>query len=234
MTSHIICNQLSNLWDHVQFTLSSAATTNYQIDIVLDNASYELFTDLALVQFLHSSKLFPLDKTKVVLHVKKMPWFVSDTLTKDVHWLINAIGTSPNLNDQIKHISQCFKQNLENGNWTIMEHDFWTLPHDFSEMSRVSPDLYAHLSKSNLILFKGDLNYRKLVGDLNWPLTTPFKVALRNFQPQTAVCTLRTIKADVVVGISDKQVLEDVKNFPQDWMETGEYAVIQFHNFARS
>lgn len=43
-------------------------------------------------------------------------------------------------------------------------------------MPEKAPDLYKELCDSNFIIFKGDLNYRKLVGDRYWPLSTQFKV----------------------------------------------------------
>ncbi len=50
------------------------------MDIVLDNAGLELYTDLVLADFLISSGL----AARVVLHGKLLPWFVSDTLEEDL------------------------------------------------------------------------------------------------------------------------------------------------------
>lgn len=39
--------------------------------------------------------------------------------------------------------------------------DFWTTQYAFQDMPNVAPDLVAELAKSGLVIFKGDLNYRK-------------------------------------------------------------------------
>ena len=93
-------------------------------------------------------------------------------------------------------------------------------------MQKQDLDLYRYLSESSLIIFKGDLNYRKLVGDRSWPTTTTFSEALHGFCP-APVCTLRTLKADVVVGLGDGKAKE-LQAIAENWMVSGEYAVVQF------
>lgn len=73
---------------------------------------------------------------------------------------------------------------------------------------------------------KGDLNYRKLTGDLKWSHTTSLKTALRAFHP-APLCTLRGLKADVVVGLREGQA-EELHQQCADWMVSGDFAVIQF------
>lgn len=46
-------------------------------------------------------------------------------------------------------------------------------------MKNQDNDLYKSLSEAAVIFFKGDLNYRKLMGEMNWPPTTSFEHALR-------------------------------------------------------
>ena len=223
MRDKIIVNQIKELWNYVK---TCSDKKDLQISVVLDNSGFELFTDLCLIEFLSASHLLT-DKSVVRFYVKSMPWFVSDVMTKDFHWFLNYLSNDSNTHSTVvKELAKKWINNLESGKWVIIDDQFWTLPHDFSHMKTVSPDLYKSLGESQLIIFKGDLNYRKLAGDLNWDLSVPFKTALRGFLP-TTVCTLRTIKADVVVGVEDKQMLEKIKSFPKDWRETGDYALIQ-------
>ena len=91
-------------------------------------------------------------------------------------------------------------------------------------MKSVDNELYSELSQAHLVIFKGDLNYRKLTGDLNWDYSTSFEHSLRGFHPAPLV-TLRTLKCDTVVGLNDGQMGEQTST---DWMLDGSRAVIQF------
>lgn len=220
LRSNILINDSDKLWQIIQ-SLSSSSNKPI-LDIILDNSGFELFTDLCLVEFLHSSGLLPADKCSVRWYVKTIPWFVSDALKYDFEWTIDYLiqcSQSPSL----QSLGKKWKDYLSSGTWSIVEDSFWTLPYDFSSMSNVSPKLYSQLSQADLLIFKGDLNYRKLVGDLAWENTTPFKTALRGFHP-TNLCTLRSIKAEVCVGFKDKS---QWASLPDNWMRSSDYAVIQ-------
>lgn len=95
-------------------------------------------------------------------------------------------------------------------------------------MNAVHPELYEQLKQSSLIIFKGDLNYRKLLGDYNWDFCEKFKKCLRDFQP-TNLCALRTVKADLICGLTPG-VSEELFKVNPEWMLTGEYALIQYSN----
>jgi len=64
------------------------------------------------------------------------------------------------------------------------------------------------------------------VGDLNWETTVTFKTALQGFLP-TAVLSLRTAKADVMVGLEAGQA-EMVTKEDKQWMVNGQWGVVQF------
>lgn len=92
-------------------------------------------------------------------------------------------------------------------------------------MMKENPALYNKISEAFLVIFKGDLNYRKLMGDINWVYTTDFLEALRGFRP-TNLVSLRTVKADVITGLPPGKA-ESLKKEDPNWMETGRFGLIQ-------
>jgi len=121
-----------------------------------------------------------------------------------------------------------WKNFLNDGIWSIHPDPFWTYPHDYSLMKKDDNLLYQTLSEADLLIFKGDLNYRKLVGDLNWKPTDTFKESLQGFHPAPIVA-LRTLKADVVTGLSEGQA-ENAQSLDEKWLTNGEWGLIQFCN----
>ncbi|XP_046877443.1 damage-control phosphatase ARMT1 [Hypomesus transpacificus] len=191
-----------------------------RVDIVLDNAGFELITDLVLAHFLISSGL----AREVRFHGKSIPWFVSDVTAHDFQWTIRQTLAA---NHKWMSKSGAEWQSLvREGVWSYHDHPFWTLPHEYCDMAADAPDLYATLQGADLIIFKGDLNYRKLVGDRDWEHTVPFDRALRGFGP-APLCSLRTLKANVQVGLQHGQG-ENLSVQEPGWMTSGKYAVVQF------
>ncbi|XP_043278823.1 damage-control phosphatase ARMT1-like [Venturia canescens] len=190
------------------------------IDIVLDNAGYELFTDLCLSSFLIAHNIVD----KVRFHGKRIPWFVSDVNLHDFDWIIASMSNSEDTD--LKALGNVCEQNLRNNKWTFEVESFWTEPYDFGQMKEKAPGLYSKLSESVLVVFKGDLNYRKLMADFNWEHTTSLEKVLSEggFQP-TSLVSLRTIKADVCVGLKEEKVKE-LSEKDKDWMITGQYGLI--------
>ncbi|CAL8317993.1 unnamed protein product [Boreogadus saida] len=193
-----------------------------RVDIILDNAGFELTTDLVLADFLVASGL----ARTVRFHGKSMPWFVSDVTAQDFTWTVRQTVAS---NHRFMSESGVQWQSyVREGVWTYHDHPFWTQPHPFCDMAADAPDLYAGLQGSALVLFKGDLNYRKLTGDREWAPTAAFGAVLRGFAP-APLCSLRTLKANVQVGLQPGQA-ERLSQRQPDWMTCGQYAVVQFHS----
>jgi Damage-control phosphatase ARMT1-like domain len=75
-------------------------------------------------------------------------------------------------------------------------------------------DLAAQFGQASLTIPKGDLNYRKLVGDRDWPPTTSF-TDVASYFPGT-VAALRTLKSDVITGL-EAATVADLDATGQRW-----------------
>ena len=94
-----------------------------------------------------------------------------------------------------------------------------------------APDLFLHLSRSDLVLFKGDLNHRKLTYDCAAPAATPFEEAIGPMASAPGapkVCSLRTIKSDVVVGLESNEIADKLDKDEPGWKISGKYVCIYF------
>ena len=199
-----------------------------RVDFICDNAGFELFSDLCLADFLCASGL----AQRVTFHVKAFPWFVSDTTRNDVSWLLGRMkdvaegGEGRSLQD----LALRWRRHLSSGCWELVESPFWQSPFPYRLMRRECPQLYSRLQEADLLISKGDLNYRKLIGNRPWPVNTPLCRAVQGFGPAPLVA-LRVLKADCVAGVSRKRAQEAALQDP-GWMISGEFAVIQFYKRA--
>ncbi|KAI8940705.1 hypothetical protein NX059_001973 [Plenodomus lindquistii] len=251
-------NILVNDLDKAFKVLSAArksGTKERRVDIVLDNAGFELFVDLILAGYLVSAGL----ATTVVFHPKSIPWFVSDVLPADFAALLSALanpqafyntpsddekqaGKEPTpLSDtehaNLQYLFQSWSSIYAEGQFVLRPNDFWTAAGSYWRLPTAEPELYEDLKGSELVIFKGDLNYRKLTADAAWPATTPFTEAIGPMGPGSGlrVLALRTCKADVVVGLTEgeDEKLRETEGGGGDsgarkWAWSGKWAVVQF------
>ncbi|KAL3101198.1 hypothetical protein niasHT_027954 [Heterodera trifolii] len=227
--SDTIFHELDQLRPHILADDLDKAVDEYlgrpqkRIDIVLDNSGLEVFVDLCLSDFLLSKGL----ASKVILHGKEYPWFVSDTMEKDLKWIIEQLSAEGD--EFLSKLGKRWNDHLQKGALSFEAHPFWTRSFDYSTMREKAPELYEHLAQSAIVVFKGDMNYRKLVGDRAWPHQTPFSDALCGFCP-TALLALRTLKAETVAGVpleSLRKIKEKFGEKDLSWMSSSEYAVAQ-------
>lgn len=216
----ILVNETESLWALLSKLKKTAEPPTVRVDIVLDNSGFELVTDLVFADFLLSSEL----ATEIHFHGKLIPWFVSDVTVRDFEWIVERMKGS-----HLESMSICgagWEAYVRMGKWVYHDHVFWTLPHPFCAMPQVAPDLYAELQKAGIVLFKGDLNYRKLMGDRKWKFTVPFHQALSGFHP-APLCSIRTLKCELQVGLQPGQAEQLTASDPH-WLTTGKYGIFQF------
>ena len=202
------------------------------IHIVLDNAGFELLTDLVFAGYLVESGY----AQKIVLHGKRMPWFVSDVMTEDLHYLIEGFINGTIYNDinatdqnELQEAGKYWKGLIHSDKLEFRTELFWTAQHPFGRLPIVEPGLFEDLADADLVIYKGDLNYRKLTYDGLWPHATPFSQALGPLAKKhdgqgIRTLVLRTAKADVCVGLKPGQQ----KDLEEGWTRHGKYAVVSY------
>ncbi|MBK1986767.1 protein-glutamate O-methyltransferase family protein [Sphaerospermopsis aphanizomenoides BCCUSP55] len=216
-SSFDIQTQLTHILVDDSFAVTKLLTQsqNNRIDFVIDNAGFELICDLCLVDFLLGSGF----ATQVYLHLKPHPTFVSDAMIKDVYETKDFLTQSSHT--QVQSLGQRLTENLASGRLVLTEDYFWTSPLPFWQIPQFLKD---ELAKSNLIVVKGDANYRRLLGDLHWDFTTKF-ADIVSYLP-TPIVALRTLKSEVAAGLK-ADVLEELAIADPKWLTNGEWGVIQ-------
>ncbi|QYX30960.1 damage-control phosphatase ARMT1 family protein [Sphaerospermopsis torques-reginae] len=212
-----IQTQLNNILIDDSFAVTKLLTKseNNRIDFVIDNAGFELICDLCLVDFLLGSGF----ANQVYLHLKPHPTFVSDAMIKDVYATRDflAAGSHPDVKSFVQRLSK----NLDSGKLILTENYFWTSPLPFWQIPQSLKD---ELGKSNLIVVKGDANYRRLLGDVHWDYTTNFADIVA-YLPAPMVA-LRTLKSEVAAGLK-AEVLQELATVDPKWLTNGQWGVIQ-------
>ncbi|GAA5881656.1 hypothetical protein JCM16303_005530 [Sporobolomyces ruberrimus] len=228
---NILGNDLQKVWEYVASDKFRGKTQGGRMDFVLDNAGFELYCDCVYADWLIQSGLC----TQIRFHGKRFAWFVSDVTRMDFNWLLNSMVYGhlfPDATDDqlasLKVMGLRWKEYVKKGEWVYEEHPFWISGYTFWELKREAPDLFLHLADSDLVIFKGDLNHRKLTYDCHAPPSTPFDVAIGPLATESGappVLSLRTIKSDVVVGISAEKA-QELDETEEGWKISGKYAVV--------
>jgi hypothetical protein len=225
---NIVDNDTDAVWTYLQCTPSPV---DRHVDMVLDNAGFELFTDLIYAAYLLDSQI----ATSMQLHIKQFPWFVSDVVPTDVDSLFEHLESAKCFPDReyLDRLVPRLRKFFESGTISITSEPFWTTPYSFHEMPIRAPALFDHLQSSYLVIFKGDLNYRKLTKDGLWPYTTSFREALGPLgKSRMKILALRTNKSDTCVGVESQAKVDalNAEALGGAWVRNGRYAVIAFHD----
>lgn len=187
-----------------------------RVDVWADNAGFELVSDLALIDGLLNTEAVG----QVVVHLKVHPTFVSDATIGDVHETLRVLAGSDD--DAVQALAQRLHTALRSGRLRLRDAWVWTSPLRARELP---VHARAELGRADLLISKGDANYRRLLGDRHWDFTTPFRMAVAPLP--VSVLALRTHKSEVAAGLSPDQVARLDDQAP-DWAVNGEWGVIQF------
>jgi hypothetical protein len=188
------------------------------IALVLDNCGLELLSDLALVDALLRCG------AHVLLHAKRWPTFVSDATPADVEAHLQWLQASAGQLEGAEALAGRLRRALQAGALSVAAHPFWNCAAAGWEMPQ---ELTLQLAGCSLAIFKGDANYRRLLGDRHWPHAEPFQHVVGSWAP-CPLLALRTCKAGLVVGLQGSRAAQAAAAArPEDWLTSGVYAVAQ-------
>ena len=104
------------------------------VDIIVDNAGFELITDLALAQYLVDSGI----ASCVTFQLKSHPTFVSDALDSDLLETVEHYATlDANAFPNAQKAGALWREFLEKGQWKCVEDNFWYDQHLWSLVSQL-------------------------------------------------------------------------------------------------
>ena len=209
--AHLLVNDTAAVFDY----LSGLRTKQTRVDFIIDNAGFELVGDFCLAAYLLGSEA----AVTVHFHLKSHPTFVSDAMIKDVDETIGALLADSEA--AVQTLGQRLRAHVDSGRLRLRQHPFWTsaLP-----LWQMPDDLYQELARPDLVISKGDANYRRALADSHWAHTTPFANVAAYFP--APVVFLRTLKSEVVAGLQIGQP-EALLRRDLDWLTDGKWGVIQ-------
>ncbi|MDT9695048.1 damage-control phosphatase ARMT1 family protein [Streptomyces sp. P17] len=209
-TPPLVADDSAALW-----SLMPPAAPAPLLCLVADNAGRELIPDLLLIAHLLTRRRIQ----RAVLQVKPYPYFVSDATPADVLDSLRRLRSAPG---SARAYGDALWAALTDGRLTVRAHPFSCAPLPYE---RMPDDFRAELTPATLTVLKGDLNYRRLVGDRRWPPTTAFADVTACFPGPVAA--LRTLKSEVITGLRAGTEAALTAAEDQRWRTSGTHALIQ-------
>ncbi|KUG00475.1 hypothetical protein AM587_10004472 [Phytophthora nicotianae] len=203
--------------DYLELMACETDAKTLGVQYINDNCGTELLLDLALVDHLLAHGWCG----KITLNVKMEPMYVSDATPADVHEHIEEMQRSTRT-PEVQALGKRLDSYVSKGLLVIRPDIFWNRYTYYWEMPT---ELRTRLAnEATLVIIKGDLNYRRLLGDRLWPPSTPVEEAVPYFP--TAFVSFRTMKSNPVVGIP-ADIVEKLEKEDQKWRYNGKRGTIQ-------
>jgi len=184
-----------------------------RVDLIADNSGLELLFDLALADELLATE----SRRQSRLHLKSQPFYVSDATVPDVEYTLAVVAAHAGL----EPVAQRLREQRDAGHLILAAEPFWVTARPLTEMQA---SLREDLAEADMVLIKGDANYRRLIEDRAWPVTASLAALTRYFPAPFAA--IRTVKSELALDMTERQAAELSAAHP-DWMASGHYGVIQ-------
>lgn len=186
--SNIIGNHVDAIVERIEktfFNVDRECHVTKHLDVVLDNTGVELVADLIFAAFVLSST----EHVVITLHGKPSPFYVSDVTSLDLDDTFEGLRSAGTMANELAtlilhHLSQtqrlrfaadpCWVSPLEYRELppTVVNTFFFTqslvVPVDEPDALHPAGHSLKRFPKTSMVIFKGDLNFRRLVGDRHW------------------------------------------------------------------
>lgn len=222
--------EISGANEMIDFLGKEVRTVHY----LVDNSGVELLLDLVLGYALLNIKHLRIDK--IVYHVNVLPIFVSDVIENDKDYTLRVIEdciTKSKLidpKDKSRYVealeylrSMFIKDSMGRSRAEIRPDFVWNMPTPYEEIAEDHSDLFRN--RKNILIVKGDLNYRRLCGDKSWRSSKKLDNLTKYITTPTLV--IRCFKSNVILDVKDSQI-EAWDKKDMDWRVNGNYGVIKF------
>ena len=191
-----------------------ASTPGGEVDVIADNAGLELLSDLFLIDYLLTTG----QVSRINLHLKAYPTFVSDATIPDVigHLeLLRGFQSEP-----LAMFADRLEGHRKEGRLHLLSHPFWNSPCHFT---RLPSEVTESFGRHSVLIFKGDANYRRLFEDREWPYTTPVGSMLDYLNHPCF--SIRTLKSEIILGLNEPQI-RHLSETDKDWLTNGKYGLV--------
>jgi hypothetical protein len=188
------------------------------VHVVADNAGTELAMDMALIDALLQDVA-----EKVVVHVKMYPAFVSDATTRDGLNFWERLE-SGRYGKAEQALGRRLRKSFNEGRLHLAPDLYWNTGYVLREMPSRLRETFRSV---DVVILKGDANYRRALDDAVWQADTPFSEAVGYFP--VSLVALRTLKSYPVVGL-EKGAAAELDANDKGWRINGQRGLIQFFN----
>jgi len=144
--------------------------------------------------------------------------FVSDATARDLWQLLERMRARAG---DARSLADALVARFEEGRLRLAPDPFWSGPRF---LWRAPAHVLDALASASVVLFKGDANYRRVVGDAPWPPSAPLSDACAYLR--APVVCLRTMKSDSVLGLAPG-LAEALDAAEPRWRIDGRRGVIQ-------
>ncbi|GMF16206.1 unnamed protein product [Phytophthora fragariaefolia] len=210
------------LVDHSERVVSHLHNMNggekcLSVQFINDNSGTELLLDLALADHLLTHGWC----CRVTLNVKMEPMYVSDAIGADVLDHIAEMQREMRT-PEIQALGKRLAEYVSNHKLLVRPDIFWNRYTFYWELPA---ELRSHMEQeAALVIIKGDLNYRRLLGDRLWSPSISIEEVVPYFP--TSLVSFRTMKSPLVAGIP-AQLVEKLDRVDPKWKFNGKRAIVQ-------